>query len=67
MSGNEKCVLTGRVGSCETWCGRTADVFDWCFVDAAHAALNAKQEGLIVACRDCALAIVGALKSQHGW
>jgi hypothetical protein len=49
----------------ETWCGRTAPSTEWCFIDASHAALNAKHEGRLVLCPECAAAIIGVLK-EHG-
>ena len=61
-----KCALTGMKDENMTWCGRTP-MAEFTFTDASHAALNAKKEGRLVLCRECALAIIGVLKAQHGW
>lgn len=47
--------------SSETWCGRRT--VDWAFVDASHAALNARAEGYTLICPQCAKAIVEAIMS----
>lgn len=69
-----KCALTGMFDGPdrqiqETWCGRTAKKeglshLPFCFVDATHATLNAKNGGRLVLCQDCRMAIVAALTTQ---
>lgn len=54
------CVLTGRyvkpkpnpMPETKTWCGRDA-VMEFAFVDASHAALNARNEGRLLICPEC--------------
>ena len=39
----------------KTWCGRgTSSGLEWVFVDATHAILNARNEGLLMICPACA-------------
>ena len=66
MSDGVKCALTGMANEQTTWCGRVPGRREWVFTDATHATLNARQEGRLVLCRECALAIIGVLKAQHG-
>lgn len=63
-----RCVQTGMYvnGTPEkvSWCGRDTH-HEWTFVDAAHAALNGRSGGRLVACEDCLAAIVKALWAGH--
>ena len=43
------------------WCGRKKNEFDWCFLDAQHAALSKE---LITPCRDCVKSIVDAISNK---
>lgn len=47
----------------ETWCGQPISAFDWCFVDANHAAENGLQGGRLVACPECVAKITAALRA----
>lgn len=63
------CVLTGkhdanREPEKRTWCGR--EDHGWAYVDASHAALNAKDGGYLLTCRRCAEKIAEALLG-HTW
>jgi hypothetical protein len=57
------CALTGMYAGDETWCGRKTCGLGFTFVDASHAALNAKQGGRLLLCPECSAAIVAALTS----
>jgi hypothetical protein len=46
----------------KTWCGRPEEPF---FIDPLHAALTGRNEGRIVACRECVEAICRALWNGH--
>lgn len=71
-----QCVLTGYAEKCTdgtpsekaeearmTWCGRQKTGFE--FMDASHAALNARNGGRLVACTECVEAICKTLR-EHG-
>jgi hypothetical protein len=45
-----------------SWCGRNIG-HEWHFVNAGHAALNARKSGSVVACRACVEALVMVLRS----
>ena len=64
---HEKHALTGVHGDNKTWCGLTRLPGEWVFTDATHAILNARNQGRLVLCRECALSIIAVLKAQHGW
>lgn len=51
-----------RVDGVKTWCGSKEKPF---FQDAEHAALNGKNSGRFVACRECVAAISAALANGH--
>lgn len=55
-----KCCLTGAVDDRYTWCGKHESEAGFCFTDAGHAALNCKQEGRLLLCRECRDQIVKA-------
>lgn len=57
------CVGTGMVGEeGRSWCGGAERPF---LVDPAHAALNGRNGGRLVACRECVAAIHRALQNGH--
>jgi len=63
-----KCVRTGMYGEDkqpvqETWCDRKTEQFEFCFTDAAHASLNGRHKGRLVACPQCVEKIIEALKN----
>lgn len=55
------CVVDGVTHS---WCGRRVS-FEHCFESIDHAAHNGRDEGRIVACKDCVLAITKALSNGY--
>jgi hypothetical protein len=62
-----RCILTGMADEPkQTWCGRKSDPFEWCFVDATHAALNARQQQWLLSCRKCAEAVAKVLLGHTG-
>jgi hypothetical protein len=48
----------------ETWCGRKTDKMTWNFVDASHAAVNARNRGYLIACKACVRAIAKAFEEH---
>jgi hypothetical protein len=64
------CVLTGMYGGDppvplrETWCGKKTDQYTWNFVNASHAALNARNKGYLMACKACVRAITKAFEEH---
>lgn len=46
----------------KTWCGRPLQAFDFYFVDATHALLNAQAKGRLLLYHECAEAIVATAK-----
>lgn len=61
MEEYEKHVARGD-NSGMTWCGVLLPM-DFVFVDSEHAALNGRNEGRLVACRECTENIVSALNN----
>jgi len=60
------CVATGMEDGPErgiSWCGRSVKG-EFHIKDARHASLEARQEGRLLLCPDCALAIVTAIAGQ---
>ena len=56
-----RCVLLGTEENGKpvslTWCDRRHPAFEFAFVDASHAALNALGGGRLLVCHECADAI----------
>lgn len=49
-----------------SWCGRKL-YSEWHFVDPTHAALNGRQKGYLVACKNCVEEIVKALRNGNNY
>lgn len=62
------CVLTGQCTGDppkavkESWCGQT--VMGFAFVDAAHAASEARREGRLQVCPECSRELIAAIERQ---
>lgn len=49
----------------KTWCGRMPPHYEWTFLDASHAALNASHRGRLVCCLACRAAITSTLMKHE--
>jgi hypothetical protein len=61
-----RCIKQSTVNKLSlTWCNRTWDQFEWCFLDIDHAANNGAQNQRLVACPQCVEAITQALNNGN--
>lgn len=47
----------------DTWCGRKVGSMEWLFQSVDHAAINGKNEGRLVACKECTAKIYKSLQN----